>query len=120
MIVIEHLHDLPYDEAFRLLASHVGEEVRIITPDLSWMWRTQYPSPSIEACHQVNHAIRQYAFVYNYRTLEATLLAAGFSRVVRISSDEGTLIVEASGSGGSAPIYLEEPREMYLRDVNVR
>jgi hypothetical protein len=120
VIVLSHLHELPYEEAFRLLASHVGEEVRIITPDLTFIWRTQYPAPTIEACHEVNRAMRQYAFVYNYGTLEATLLAAGFGRVVRVEAEEGTLMVEAGGSGGVAPAYFDEPRAMYLRDVNVR
>ncbi|HEV7920832.1 MAG TPA: hypothetical protein VGR02_08595 [Thermoanaerobaculia bacterium] len=120
MISVENLHELPYGEAFRLLASHVGEEVRIVTPDLSWMWRTQYPSPTIEACHAVNHAMRRYRFVYNFGTLEATLLAAGFSLITRVSSEPGTLVVEAGGTGGRAPAYFEAPREMYTRDVNVR
>ena len=120
MIVIADLHALPYDEAFRLLASHLSEEVRIETPDLSWMWRTQYPAPTIEACHQVNHAMREHAFVYNFRTLEATLLAAGFARVERVPSEDGTLVVEAGGRGGVAPEYFDAPREMYERDVNIR
>jgi len=120
VIVLDALHDLPYDEAMRLLASHVGEEVRIITTDLSSLWRTAYPAPTIEACHAVNHAMRKQAFVYNYGTLEATLLAAGFSEVTRMPSDDGTLIVEARGTGGGEPSHLAEPRAMYLRDMNVR
>lgn len=120
MISIENLHELPYEQGFALLASHAGEEVRITTPDLSWMWRTQYPAPTIVACHAVNHAMRRYAFVYNFGTLEATLLAAGFSHVVRLPAEEGTLVVEAGGTGGRAPEYFEAPREMYLRDVKIR
>ncbi|HKO55290.1 MAG TPA: hypothetical protein VJ276_05385 [Thermoanaerobaculia bacterium] len=120
MIVFSSIHELAYDEAFRLLASHVGEEVRVITPDLSWIWKTHYREPTIEACHEVNRAMRQYAFVYNYGTLEATLLACGYARVVRLPSEEGMLVVEASGTGGVAPPYFEGAREMYLRDLNVR
>ena len=121
-MTIDDLHMRPYDEAIALLARlcREGTPVRIETPDLTWIWHTQYPAPTIEACHNVNRLFRESAFLYNFRALEATLLSAGYRDVARVASAEGTLVVEASGMGGVEPEYLAPAREFYLRDVQVR
>lgn len=119
---IDDLHLKPYDEALELLARLCAEgtPVRIETPDLTWIWHTQYPAPTIHACFHVNRLFRESTFLYNFGTLEATLLHAGYGRVARAPSIPGTLIVEAEGTGGRAPEYLAEPMSFYLRDLNIR
>jgi hypothetical protein len=121
MIAIDDLQAKSYEEAMALLAEHCrkGEALRITTPDLTWIWHTQYPSPTIDSCANVNAVMRRHAFLYNFRALEATLLAAGYSQVTRVPAVPGTLIVEASGSGGVEPDYLAPARDFYLRDVKV-
>jgi len=121
-VIIADLHMRRYDEAMELLARlcREGTAVRIETPDLTWIWHTHYPAPTIDACQRVNRLFRESAFLYNYRALEATLLGAGYRDVSRIASVPGTLVVEASSSGGVEPEYLAPAREFYLRDVKVR
>ena len=119
---IDDLHLKSYEAAMELLARlcREGTAVRIETPDLTWIWHTRYPAPTIDACQRVNHLFRENAFLYNYRALEATLLSAGYRDVARVASVPGMLVVEASGSGGVEPEYLAPARELYLRDVKVR
>lgn len=121
-MIIDDIHMRPYDEAMELLARLCGEgtAVRIETPDLTWIWDTRYPVPTIDGCQRVNRLFRESAFLYNYRALEATLLSAGYGEVARVASAPGTLVVEASGTGGVEPEYLAPAREFYLRDVKVR
>ena len=121
-MTIDDLHQKPYDQMMELLARlcREGTPVRIETPDLTWIWHTQYPAPTIDACQRVNRLFRESAFLYNFRALEATLLSAGYRDVARIGSVPGTLVEEASGVGGVEPEYLAPAREFYLRDVQVK
>jgi predicted SAM-dependent methyltransferase len=119
--------------------------LRLSTPNLDWVWVTHYrlgmsDTEEVQACFALNRAFRGWGhqFLYNERTLRATLADAGFGDVVRReygesthaelrglerhekSPDYGTLshilIVEASGRGGKPPAYLENPRADFLRD----
>jgi predicted SAM-dependent methyltransferase len=123
--------------------------LRLSTPNLDWVWASHYSltlgePEQVKACFDLNRAFRGYghAFLYNERTLAATLRDAGFANVVRCaygesahpelrglerheqSPDWGSLshivIVEASGRGGKAPKYLSVPRQDFLRDINLR
>ena len=123
--------------------------LRLSTPNLDWVWVTHYrlgmaDHEEVQACFALNRAFRGWGhqFLYNERTLRATLADAGFANVVRCqygesthrdlqglerhekSPDYGTLshilIAEASRRGGKAPEYLETPRAEFLRDAAVR
>jgi hypothetical protein len=123
--------------------------LRLSTPNLDWVWASHYglqmsEGQQVKACFDLNRAFRGYghAFLYNERTLAATLRDAGFAEVVRCgygesahpelrelerheqSPDWGSLshilIVEASGRGGQAPKELAEPRQQFLRDLMLR
>ena len=162
---------LPFDDVAFIFAEHFVEHIayvdalvllrecrralrddgvlRLSTPNLDWVWASHYAlnlgeSEQVKACFDLNRAFRGYghAFLYNERTLAATLHDAGFANVVRCaygesahpelrglerheqSPDWGTLshilIVEASGRGGKAPRHLAEPREGFLRDLLVQ
>jgi SAM-dependent methyltransferase len=145
---IEHLN---YVDALVLLrecrrALRDDGVLRLSTPNLDWVWASHYAlglgePEQVKACFDLNRAFRGYghAFLYNERTLAATLHDAGFASVVRCgygesahpelrglerheqSPDWGSLshilIVEASGRGGTAPKHLSEPRQDFLRDI---
>ena len=145
---IEHLN---YVDALVLLrecrrALRDDGVLRLSTPNLDWVWASHYAldrseSDQVKACFDLNRAFRGYghAFLYNERTLAATLHDAGFANVARCdygqsahaalrglerheqSPDWGALshilIVEASGRGGKSPSSLNEPREAFLRDI---
>jgi predicted SAM-dependent methyltransferase len=120
--------------------------LRLSTPNLDWVWASHYkrvltPEEAVLACFAINRAFRGWGhqFLYNETTLASLLRDAGFARVVRCeygASEHEELrglerhewqpdfdglphivIVEASGRGGSAPEYLEEPRAMFRRDA---
>ena len=122
--------------------------LRLSTPNLDWVWITHYrlDAPENEAaaaCFYLNRAFRGWGhqFLYNETTLKATLADAGFSHFERVeygesrhdalrglerhekSLDYGTLshilIIEASGRGGRAADYVEQPRAEFLRDLGV-
>ncbi|HEY6138671.1 MAG TPA: methyltransferase domain-containing protein [Thermoanaerobaculia bacterium] len=148
---IEHL---PYDDALKLMreARRVLRDdgvLRLSTPNLDWVWVTHYrldapEDQQVAACFYLNRAFHGWGhqFLYNERTLTATLRDAGFANVTRVaygesehpelrglerhekSTDYGELshilIVEAWGRGGAAPAYIEGPRSEFRRDVNVR
>jgi predicted SAM-dependent methyltransferase len=148
---IEHL---AYDDALKLMreSRRVLRDdgvLRLSTPNLDWVWVTHYRLDAAEdqqvaACFYLNRAFRGWGhqFLYNERTLTATLRDAGFANVKRVaygesehpelrglerhekSTDYGELshilIVEAWGRGGAAPEYLSGPREDFRRDVAVR
>lgn len=148
---IEHL---PYDDALKLMreARRVLRDdgvLRLSTPNLDWVWVTHYrldapEEQQVAACFYLNRAFHGWGhqFLYNERTLAATLRDAGFANVKRVaygesehtelrglerhekSTDYGELshilIVEAWGRGGAAPSYMEGPRSEFRRDVNVR
>jgi predicted SAM-dependent methyltransferase len=123
--------------------------LRLSTPNLDWVWSTHYHLPASEEqtatdCFRINRAFRGWGhqFLYNETTLRALLLQSGFASVTRHEYGESgfeelrgierheqshdvpelrhILIVEASGRGGAAPSYIEEPMADFLRDVEVR
>lgn len=154
-IYAEHfLEHLTYDEALALLREcrrvlSDNGVLRVSTPNLDWVWASHYRKvltgeQAVLACFMLNRAFRGWGhqFLYNDRTLTATLLDAGFAHVVRCDYGQSTheelrdieqherledfdglshiLILEASGHGGTPPAYLHEPRETYRRDVAVK
>jgi len=155
LIFAEHfIEHLAYADALKLM--HECRRIlrddgvlRLSTPNLDWVWVTHYrlgmsESEEVQACFALNRAFRGWGhqFLYNERTLRASLLEAGFGNIVRCEYGESThpelrvlerhekspdygdlshiLIVEASGRGGKAPAYVEQPRAEFLRDVNVK
>jgi len=148
---IEHIS---YPEAANLLREcrrilNDDGVLRLSTPNLDWVWMTHYRLPmddpdAVQACFALNRAFRGWGhqFLYNERTLRATLLDAGFATVNRVeygvsehrelrglerhekSPDYGSLshilIVEASGRGGAAPKYFTSPRADFLRDLGIK
>jgi hypothetical protein len=96
-------------------------------------------------CFEANRAFRAWGhqFLYNFSTLESTLHAAGFDRVVRRAYGESDhselrgiehhardedfngiqdlLVVEASGRrAGAVDETFSTTRDQYLTDLNVR
>jgi predicted SAM-dependent methyltransferase len=123
--------------------------LRLTTPDLDWVWASHYAvgaaaEDAVRSCFHLNRAFRAWGhqFLYNEATLSSLLRDAGFTTVVRReygrsehpelqnlerherSEDyEGLadiLIVEASGTGGTAPAYLERPRRDFFTDLGAR
>ncbi|MBK5258548.1 MAG: hypothetical protein JJE51_03080 [Thermoanaerobaculia bacterium] len=91
-IYAEHfLEHLSWDEGLRFLKecrAALGADgvLRLSTPNLDWVWATQYRSPSPDAVHDcfaMNKAFRGWGhqFLYNVGTLTAALHAAGFAEV---------------------------------------
>lgn len=169
--VLDVTRELPFDDVSFVFAEHFIEHLayadalslmrecrrilrddgllRLSTPNLDWVWVTHYrlgmsPPEEVQACFALNRAFRGWGhqFLYNERTLRATLEDAGFANIVRCgygeslhtelrglerhekSPDYGELshilIMEASGRGGKPPAFLETPRSEFLRDVNVK
>ncbi len=116
---------------------------------MAWVWATHYrrvlsAEEEILACFGINRAFRGWGhqFLYNFGTLRATLLDAGFADVVPCGYGDSEhpelrglerhernpdfedipelVIVEASGRGGGTPESLEGPRAMFLRDAAVK
>jgi hypothetical protein len=86
----EHfLEHLTYDEGLRFLKEcravlRPEGVLRLSTPNLDWVWSTQYRLPSGSTdCFALNKAFRGWGhqFLYNLTTLTATLHAAGFADV---------------------------------------
>ncbi|MCU1229183.1 MAG: hypothetical protein JWO97_2067 [Acidobacteria bacterium] len=123
--------------------------LRLSTPNLDWVWMTHYRLPmndeeAVQACFAMNRAFRGWGhqFLYNDRTLRATLLDAGFANVTRVeygaseydelrglerhekSPDYGSLshilVIEASGRGTAKPDHFDQPRSDFLRDLGVK
>jgi len=91
---IEHL---PFWEAQRFLsdcrqALAPSGVLRLSTPNLDWVYRTQYESPDIRSCFLINQSFRSWGhqFLYNAPTLEAVLRDAGFDRVEFVTYGEST------------------------------
>jgi predicted SAM-dependent methyltransferase len=170
--VLDVRHGLPFSGVAAIYAEHFLEHLslddglaflrecrrvllpegvlRLSTPNLDWVILTHYRGPAAgdddarEDCFRINRAFHGWGhqFLYNERTLAATLRDAGFANVQRVaygesehaelrglerhekSTDYGELshilIVEAWGRGGAAPEYMSGPREEFRRDVNVR
>lgn len=83
---IEHLTS---DEGLRFLkecraALNDRGVIRLSTPNLDWVWLTQYRQPSsIQDCFAINKSFRGWGhqFLYNRETLTAALHDAGFADV---------------------------------------
>ena len=83
---IEHLTS---DEGLRFLkecraALNANGVIRLSTPNLDWVWQTQYHKPSsIHDCFAINKSFRGWGhqFLYNAQTLTAALHDAGFADV---------------------------------------
>jgi predicted SAM-dependent methyltransferase len=148
---IEHI---AYPAALKLLRDcrrALGDDgvLRLSTPNLDWVWMTHYKlemtdEEAIQGCFAMNRAFRGWGhqFLYNERTLRATLAEAGFSRFERVeygeskheelrglerhekSPDYGSLshilIMEAWGRGGAVEEFVKQPRADYLRDLGVK
>jgi predicted SAM-dependent methyltransferase len=88
-IFAEHfIEHLPFWEAQRFLsdcraALASNGVLRLSTPNLDWVYRTQYEAPDVLHCFQLNQAFRGWShqFLYNAQTLTAVLRKAGFDRV---------------------------------------
>lgn len=91
-IFAEHfIEHLSHDEGVRFLAEArralIPEGIlRLSTPNLEWVLKTQYGQPSsdrVRDCFAINKAFRGWGhqFLYNRETLRATLLEAGFASV---------------------------------------
>ena len=154
-IFAEHfIEHLAYPDAVALLREcrrvmRADGVLRLSTPSLDWVWASHYrlgldEADQVRGCFAVNGEFRAWGhqFLYNERTLTATLHDAGFANVVRCeygqSAHDGLrglerheksadldqlshiLIVEAWGCNGSAPEYLAAPRADFLRDMNAK
>jgi hypothetical protein len=108
------------------------------------VWASHYRRKDVSDCFGANRAFRAWGhqFLYNFSTLELTLCAAGFDRVIRREYGESEhpelrgiehheknedfegishiLIVEAWGRGADPadPAFVEW-RDQYLTDLNV-
>jgi predicted SAM-dependent methyltransferase len=88
-IFAEHfVEHLPFWEAQRFLADCRAAlapdgVLRLSTPNLDWVYRTQYERADVRDCFQLNQAFRGWGhqFLYNAQTLAAVLWRAGFDRV---------------------------------------
>src|SRR5438045_4585306 len=102
-IFAEHfIEHIPYGEAMNLLrecrrALADDGVLRLSTPNLDWVWQTHYSltltePDQLRACFAINRAFRGWGhqFLYNERTMRATLLDAGFAEVVRCEYGEST------------------------------
>ena len=154
-IFAEHfIEHLAYPDAVALLREcrrvlRDDGVLRLSTPNLDWVWASHYrldlgDADQVRGCFAINGAFRAWGhqFLYNERTLTATLHDAGFASVVRREYGASThaelrglerheksvdlealshiLIVEAWGCNGSAPDYLAVPRADFLRDMNLK
>jgi len=154
-IFAEHfIEHLAYDAALKLMREcrrvlRDDGVLRLSTPNLAWVWFTHYrlqapEEEQVQACFRLNRAFRGWGhqFLYNERTLRASLLDAGFADIVARSYGESAhpelrglerhetwpdspelphiLVLEASGRGGVVPDYVQQPRAEFLRDVAVK
>ncbi|HEX7708546.1 MAG TPA: hypothetical protein VF701_18940 [Thermoanaerobaculia bacterium] len=155
-IYAEHfIEHLPYDDALSLMREcrrvlRVDGVLRLSTPNLDWVWASHYrrtfekEEHELLGCFWMNLAFHGWGhqFLWNFATLKATLLDAGFGEVLRVQYGESTypelrgierheqrpdfddlshiLIVEASGHGGHVPDSIEDGRAAYRREINAR
>jgi hypothetical protein len=121
--------------------------LRVSTPNLDWVWLTHYAPPdtldtaeSVQACLEINRAFHGWGhrFLYNWNSLRAALVDAGFASIRRcsygVSEDarlanlehhersadhpkaEHVLVIEASGT--AQPLdHFSERAAPYIRDV---
>lgn len=148
---IEHLHYGAASKLFRDCRRIMRDDgvLRLSTPSLDWVWASHYRADltheeQLLGCFEINRAFRGWGhqFLYNFRTLAATLQDAGFANVERreygksphpeltglerhekspdLGSLSSILIVEAWGRGGGTPPDLPQPRKDYLRDIKLK
>jgi SAM-dependent methyltransferase len=125
--------------------------LRLSTPNLDWVWLTHYKPPhelsvdeQLTGCLEINRAFHGWGhrFLYNRRTLELALRAAGFADVTPRAYGESDLeplrnlerherhhdlpnapsvvIVEASGRNADGATRFEEQIAPYVRDFESR
>lgn len=100
-IYAEHfIEHLTHDAGIRFLAEcraalSASGTLRLSTPNLDWVWSTQYHRPSDDAirdCFAINKSFRGWGhqFLYNLDTLSAALRDVGFKaiRVCRYGESE--------------------------------
>ncbi|HEX3107510.1 MAG TPA: methyltransferase domain-containing protein [Thermoanaerobaculia bacterium] len=102
-IFAEHfIEHLAYDDAMKFLrdcrrALGDGGVLRLTTPNLDWVWMTQYhlgqwsqPSEAVRDCFWMNKAFRGWGhqFLYNAQTLTECLHDAGFATIERCAYGE--------------------------------
>jgi predicted SAM-dependent methyltransferase len=91
-IYAEHfIEHLTHDEGIRFLAEcrdalTASGTLRLSTPNLDWVWATQYHRPSDDAvrdCFAINKSFRGWGhqFLFNIETLTAALHSVGFAEV---------------------------------------
>ena len=124
--------------------------LRLSTPNLDWVWLTHYKPPgelTIEeqliGCLEINRAFHGWGhqFLYNFRTLELALRAAGFADVVPreygasdiaalrnlerherhrdLANAPSVVVAEARGIAPITPEF-EERIAPYLRDYEAK
>ncbi|HUP48462.1 MAG TPA: methyltransferase domain-containing protein [Thermoanaerobaculia bacterium] len=104
-IFAEHfIEHLSYDDGARLLADcrralAPDGVLRLSTPNLDWVWMTQYHlgnwggrDEAVRDCFWMNKAFRGWGhqFLYNLQTLTETLHQAGFAEIVSCRYGEST------------------------------
>jgi SAM-dependent methyltransferase len=124
--------------------------LRLSTPNLDWVWLTHYKPPTqlsideqLTGCLEINRAFHGWGhrFLYNLRTLELALRAAGFARIVPkeygVSDVEAlrglerherhadlpeapSVVVIEAGGIAEATSDFEESIAPYLRDYEAR
>ncbi len=91
-IFAEHfIEHLTHDEGLRFLAEcraalNESGALRLSTPNLDWVWSTQYHRPSadpVSDCFAINKSFRGWGhqFLYNVETLTSALKDVGFGDV---------------------------------------
>lgn len=124
--------------------------LRLSTPNLEWVWLTHYKPPSelsieeqLVGCLEINRAFHGWGhrFLYNARTLELALQAAGFANVALreygqsevealrglerherhadVPGAPSVVVMEAWGRGTSSPEF-ESRIAPYMRDYEAR
>lgn len=156
LIFAEHfLEHLTLAEGLRFLREcrrvlRADGVLRLSTPNLDWVWLTHYKPPSeltleeqLIGCLEINRAFHGWGhqFLYNFRTLELALRAAGFAEVVQreygaseVEALRGlerherhgdraeapsVVVAEARGKGGESA-ELEARIGPYMRDYEVK
>jgi hypothetical protein len=125
--------------------------VRLSTPNLDWVWLTHYKPPheltteeELLGCLEINRAFHGWGhrFLYNLRTLELALRAAGFAEVEPreygqsgiealrnlerherhrdLPDAPSVVIIEARGRSENGATRFEERIAPYVRDYETR
>jgi hypothetical protein len=156
LIFAEHfLEHLTLTEGLRFLSEcrRVLERdgvLRLSTPNLDWVWLTHYKPPAeltldeqLLGCLEINRAFHGWGhqFLYNFRTLELALGAAGFSEVAQreygqsdiaalrdlerherhddVEGAPSVVVVEARGIATPDPVFADRIAA-YVRDFEAR